>query len=774
MKFLRGIITFVALALISQGLMSQTDTAKIDYDKTLKIAIDLSRQLRYDDARLLADRILQDIPGYVDARLLKANVLAYQGFANEAREEYYKVFEYDNANKEAFLALIRLEVGQGKPEVGAELALKALEFHPDDIDLFLAFARANQLAGDYIDAKKGILAVLERDPSNAEAKDLYDRLKTTIPVSNNGVIFPGLVGPFDILSIEDVYIQAKGFAVNMQYFEARTLCNQILLYRPDFYPARILIAQTYAWGNEFETAREQLRMLNVEETGNKEGILCWIDVEKWARNYSQALYYCNLGIKLYRYDEEFYFKKAEVYEAAGNLFDAKMTLFGFLAGHPGNVRFTQQYQNLVDKTNLLEQEAKKPVRTDTVQYAVPLDTLLSEARQLAYDGEYERADEICKQVLRVQPKNFSAKLLLGNIAAWKGDYSKSLDILEPLIKESFDNKDLINSLIDTEIWYEDFDGAGIWVKYGLEIFPGDPDLMYRQAMVYQRNGNLEQANRTLKTLIDRYPKNKDYRNAYYSVKGPMKINGLSAELTYNKYTQPVNRSWNMYSLKYYNTNKFGTIIGALNTGWVGTDTTGFMQNSGVQFEVDAYPVFKKQKMYFHFNLGLSPTTIFARQRFGAQVYKEIVNGWELSGGFNYMRFRDLTDTTNVFIANAGISKYFGSTMISGGVILSPANGKVSQGYNLTFRQYLKTSEDWIQLTLGSGRFPDNPLYYLNDPNYDPTAMLRSVNVLLAANLRITQRLMGRVFAGYQYEEYRQTFFRNSPTINLALIYLFKD
>jgi YaiO family outer membrane protein len=774
MKYLRVIISLLVLVLSNQVLLSQTDTAKIDYDKTIKIAIDLTRQMRYDDARLLAQRILKDVPEYVDARLIVANTLAYQGFADEAREEYYRIFEYDNANKEAFLALIRLEIGQGKPEVGAELAMKALDFYSDDIDLLLSYARASQLAGDYIDAKKGILAVLEKDPENADARGLYDRLNTTIPVSNNGVIFPGLVGPFDILSIEELYIQAKGFAVNMQYFEARTLCNQILFFRPDFFPARILIAQTYAWGNDFEPARDQLKKINVEETGNRDGILCWIDVEKWARNYSQALYYCNLGIKFYRYDEEFYIKKSEVYEAAGNLFDAKMTLFGFLAGHPGNVRFTQQYQKLVDKSNILEIEAKKPVRTDTVQLAQPIDTLLAEARNLAYDGEYDSANEICMEVLRVQPKNFGAKLLLGNIAAWKGEYSKSLDILEPLIKESFDDRDLINSLIDTEIWYEDFDGAGIWVKYGLDIYPGDPDLLYRQAMVYQRNGNLDLANATLKKLIARYPKNKDYVKAYYAVKGPLKINGISAEFTYNKYTQPVNRSWNMYSLKYYNSNKIGTFIGAVNTGWVGTDTSGFMKNSGVQFEVDAYPVFKKQKTYFHLNLGLSPSTIFARQRVGIHVYKEITSGWELSAGFNYMRYRDLTDTTNVFIANLGVSKYFGSTMISGGFILSPANGKVSQGYNVTFRQYLRTAEDWIQLTLGTGRFPDNPLYYLNDPKYDSTAMLRSINVLFAANFRITPRFMGRVYAGYQNEEYRQTFFRNSPTINLAAIYLFKD
>jgi YaiO family outer membrane protein len=722
----------------------------------------------------MAERILKDIPDYVDARLLLANVLAYQGFADEAREEYYKIFEYDNGNKEAFLALVRLEIGQGKPEVGAGVALKALEFYPDDIDFFLAYARASQLAGNYIDAKKGILAVLERDPSNSEAKDFYSKLTATIPISNNGVIFPGLVGPFDILTTEELYLQAKGFAVNMQYFEARTLCNQILAFNPEFYPARILIAQTYAWGNEFETAREHLRLVRVEETGNREGILCWIDVEKWARNYSKALEYCNLGIKFYRYEEEFYIKKAEVYEAAGNLFDAKMILFGYLAGHPGNVRFTQLYQKLVDKSNLLELEAKKPVRIDTLQLGEPIDTLIAQAQSLAYDGEYEAADAICKQILKVQPNNFSAKLLLGNMAAWKGNYAQALEIMEPLIKESFDNKDLINSLIDTEMWYEDYDGALIWLKYGLEIYPGDPDLQYRKAMVYQRSGNLDLANKTLKTLIERYPKNKEYVKAYYTVKGPLKINGISAEFTYNKYTMPVNRSWNMYSLKYYNSNKFGTLIGAVNTGWVGTDTSGFMKNPGVQFEVDAYPILTKQKAYFHLNLGLSPSSIFARQRFGAQVYKEITNGWEVSAGFNYMRFRDLTDTIHVVIANLGVSKYFGSTMISGGMILSPVNGKFSQGYNITLRQYLKTAEDWLQLTVGTGRFPDNPLYYLNDPTYDSTAMLRSVNVLFAANYRIAPRFMARIYAGYQYEEYRQTFFRNSPTINLAAIYLFKD
>ncbi len=773
---IRPILFFVILVLVcSNNAVSQTDSVKFDYDKAVRVAQDLARSRQYDDARMVCNRILRDKPDNIDARLILSNVFSWQGYYKEAREELLKIFDYKNNDKSAFLALIKLNIDESKPESGIVIAETALEFHPDDPEIILAYARACQLSGKFLEAKKGLMVLLEADPDNTDAKELYYSMRNAIPLSNEGKIVPGITGPFDIAKIDDVFQRGVNFAANHQYDEARKQCQEILFYRPDYKPARVLIAQTYAWENNFNDAKSELEKLQVELTGYRDGILGWIDVEKWSENYTSAIRYCNLGLNFYPHDEDILIKKAEVYEAAGNLYEAKRTLFSYLTAHPDNIRFTQAYNRLMTLAGKMETESKRKLfELDTLLAPVPLDTLVAEASRIAQDGDFAKAKDICMDVLRIQPDNFSAKLLLGNILGWEQRYAEAVAVLEPLLKVAFDSKDIINSLIDVEMWAENYDNAETWVTYGLKIYPGDPDLTFKKGVLYQRSGEITKASETFGALLAANPGNKEYLRAFYSAKGPLHINGVSAEYTHSQYKLPVVQNWNMFSLKYYKSTKAASMIGTINTGFIGNDTAKFMQDAGLQFEFDIYPIFPKQKRYFHLNVGLSPSAIFARQRFGANIYNELGAGWELSGGINYMRFRNAADTSNVIMFNAGIAKYYKSFMGSFNLILSPINQKLSQGYQVSIRKYFFTPEDWIQVSLGTGMFPDNPLYYLNDPNYNPSQMLSSLNIIVAARYRLSERWIGRIYAGYSREEYRQSFFRTSPILNLALIYLFKD
>lgn len=772
---LSRIIVLWAIVLGLPGLaLAQTDSVRFDYDKAIKVAQNLAVNRQFADARLLAERVIHDRPDYIDARIILGNSYYWEGYAALAREEYYKVFQYDNGNKLAFQALITLEIGEGRPERAAEIAKMALDFHPDDQEIWMSYARASQLSANFLEAKRALLTILEKDPSNQEARSRYANLMKEIPVSTEGNIVPGIQGPYDIREVDTVMVQAWNFAANEMIDEARSLCNQVLSRIPDYIPARLLIAETHAWNNEFEQARAELRKIRAEENGHRETLLAWVRTETWAKNYNTAIQYCNIGLKFYPTDEEFLLKKAQVYEAAENYFEAKRTLFTYLAANPGDIRFRQKYVRLVDKQNQQIAKSLKPVFLDTTMLPKGIEDMLYDARQLAYSDDFDGAKSVCYQVLQVVPDYFGALLLLGNILSWEGKFEESVQIMAPLIKVAFDSKDLIQSLADSEMWAENFDEASRWIRYGLDIYPGEPELLYRQAMVYQRTGDVTLAAETLGALVARIPDNKVYRQAYYSVRGPLQINGMSAEYTFNRYKLPIVQSWNMFGVKYYLSDKRGTLIGSLNTGFYRTDTTAVVNKPGIQFELDAFPVFPNKKSYLHINLGLSPSSIFARQKLGLHGFYEFRKDWEISGGFNYMNYRDSTDTVKVFIADAAISHYFKNYMASGGISFAPANGKLAQGYALTLRRFLKTPEDWIQISVGTGLYPDNPLNYLYDPTYLPNQALKNYYVLFAGRYWFTQKLIGRIYAGYQYEEYRQTLFRNTLTLNLALIFLFKD
>lgn len=763
-----GLLFFLFMC---RPLTGQEDTVLFNYDLALKVAHELAWDGKYEEARMLCTRILRDKPEYIDARLLNGKVLAWQNQFEEARREFYNIFDYDNGNLNALLALADLEIWAGKPETAAQVAMTGLDNYPDNLELLVKHARASQLSGDFAGSKKSVYRVLQLDPTNEEARKIYNEIRTSVPVSTEGLVLPGISGPYEIVNVDTLYSQAQRCALNQEYGEARRLTNQILLYRPDYIAARVLNAQTYAWGNEFESARRELEPVKVEETGNREGILTWIDVEKWDRNYSKALNYCNLGLRFFPGDEDFLLRKAEVYNLSGETLQAKKILFTYLSAHPNNTKFLQAYNALGDVNQPTGLPARQRVSDEAKAQSAASDSLYKIAREEAFGGNFLAARLKCQQILQTEPDNFDTKFLMGNIYAWEQNFDQARIIYDELIAKVFDSYDLILAMTNLEMWAQNYNTALSRIQYGLEIFPDDPELIFKRAIAYQKSGRMDLANKDLGKLMQLDPTNPVYQNAFYSPREPLLINGVSLEYTLNRYDKPVSRSFNMISGRYYRSNNSGTYIGSINAGYLASDTNQFMQNAGLQFEFDAYPIVPSRKQYFHLNYAFSPSSLFARHKFGVHAFADIGQSWELSGGFDYMIYRGTRDSSNVFIADIGLTKYFRDVMAGLVISLSPNTGKIAQGYTFTFRKFFNTPYDWIQFSVGTGIYPDNPLNYFSDPDYIPNQLLRSYNVLFAVRYKFAEKWIGRVYAGFQYEEYKVKTFRDITNLNLAVIYL---
>ena len=538
----------------------------------------------------------------------------------------------------------------------------------------------------------------------------------------------------------------------------------------------MLAAQTYAWGNDFDNARNELRQINIEETGYRDGILTWIDVEKWDERYAEALRYCHLGQRFYPNDNAFLLREAEVLELTGKVFEAKRVIYQELLTDPNNLQLINAYNHLrsMSSDQLIEHLSLKDSKQDLA--LIDADNLLLQARDLAGQGDFITARRIVQQILEADPDHVEARLLMGNTYAWNQEFDQARAWLEDLKYDAFDNYDLIVALANLEAWDQNFGEALNHIAYGLEIYPNDLDLSLKKSQIQQNMGDIGQSNATIGDLLQQDPNNPELRRAYYSQKGPQAITGISGEYSHNRYNVPLVRRWNMYSLKYYKTVDLGTFIGSINTGYVSTGNTPFMSGGGVQFQVDAYPVFPMSKRYFHFSYAISPSPVFARHRLGAHIYQELRNSWEVFGGFNYAHYKNATDTLNVLMFDAGVTKYFGNNMLTLAAQFAPNNTtgvtKLAQGYSATLRHYLKTAHDWVQVSVGSGVSPDNPLWYINDPSWNPGQMLNAYSVVLAYRKLLNDRWIGRVYGGYIYEEYLQSRFRNVYTFNIGLIYLF--
>lgn len=737
----------------------------------LLLANNWARDSKYEVARLLSHRILQDYPDFTEVYLFIGNTYAWENRLDTARLFFYKVFEFDNGNLEAFNQLITMELWEGDADGAIDIANMALNHNPNNHDVLLKKARALIMLGDFINAKKILFFILSEDRYNNTARELYRNIIKGVPkeitIKDNTVL---IVQPVD-----SIFKKAQNLAWNSEFVDAIDIIELIIEAQPDFLPAQVLLAQTYAWQNEFAHARSIINSVINADHYCREGIITAIDIEYWDGDYDEAITQLDsLGLKYFPEDRDFLFKKAEILGAQGQYFQAKDIIYQMLKENPSDYRAVQYYNELKGDSFRGENNFWPDIQIDSRKRGMDNETWLKEARELAYDQRYYEAQAICIRVLDVYPEDFDAQFLMGTTMAWMGRYDESRSWYERLLSTAFDSYSLIGAIVDMETWDHNYAGALERVNYGLQIYPNDKEYLIKKVAVYQGAGEIELANTTLDQLISTYPDDKEIRKSYYNLKGLIRLNAVGAGYTLNTYALPARRTWQMYSARYYHSNDIGTFVGTVNTGYVSSDTSVFSIRGGYQFEIDAYPIFAAQKRYFHFNLGFSPSPVFARYRFGAHIYQDLVPTWELTAGVNYNYFRNVVDTANVLIFQAGVNKYWSGFMGSFSVTLAPTPLKLSQGYTLLGRKYFNRPDNWIQLAISAGVYPENPVFYLNDITITPLGLLNSYTVYAAARYMFSDRWIGQLYLGYQRQEYMMNFLRNSWTVNLSLIYLLKE
>jgi len=120
--------------------------------------------------------------------------------------------------------------------------------------------------------------------------------------------------------------RAKQLAFDGNREEARKICYQILEKNPAYFDARILIGRTYAWQKDYPQGRKELQQVLEEDFDNRDAIFAIIDLEKWARDYSKALFYCDYGQSFFPNDEKFLIQKIQLLQQDGQESKALQTI----------------------------------------------------------------------------------------------------------------------------------------------------------------------------------------------------------------------------------------------------------------------------------------------------------------------------------------------------------------------------------------------------------------------------------------------------------------
>ena len=171
-------------------------------------------------------------------------------------------------------------------------------------------------------------------------------------------------------------------------------------------------------------------------------------------------------------------------------------------------------------------------------------------------------------------------------------------------------------------------------------------------------------------------------------------NEVSVGTEYYYFDWPINNEWNIFSLDYKRSTKYGPVIGRVSYADRGI-------SDGVQIEVESYPKLSK-KVYSYFNLGYSPNEgVFPSLRGGAGVYYSPFRSWEIEGGARVLHF-----DKSVVIGVFGLSKYHGNYLFNARSFISGRDGSLSQSYFLSARKYFGEKNNYVMLQIGTGTSPD--------------------------------------------------------------------
>jgi len=327
---------------------------------------------------------------------------------------------------------------------------------------------------------------------------------------------------------------------------------------------------------------------------------------------------------------------------------------------------------------------------------INVDSLYYEARDLYKTKTYEDALVKTNQALIIAPNYVDIRILQIRIEQQtkrveKASYDityllKSNDsvLVKPLaIKHfyNFKNKERLASYIEnTNAFFEnniDFKLA----KTEALLLVDERKLAKEELSIIMKLQRNDKQNYTFHLLLKRLSKNQI---------------GINHETLSFLKEYPTQRTWNTTSIEYLH--YFG-----LSAATARVTYSDRVVKKGVLYEIESYPVLSK-KWYGHVNFSVSSQSDFF-QNYGSKIslYHTLNKGIEIEAGFRYLNF----DEDSFFTSIGGLSLYKGNYYINLRAFIGPKiDSKFIQNYQLNTRYYLKNSEDYVFIKLGTGIAPD--------------------------------------------------------------------
>ena len=290
------------------ALLTAKAQQKPDADALFLKARDAQWAERWAEARKICRELLSYYPDYYDATILMGRTYAFELKTDSARMVISPLLDVEPDNYDVLTLLTNNEIWGGRYGKAMEFIDLALGYYPSDEDFIFKKANTYYSQNDNTNAIKILCELLVINPDHIEGNDL---LNTILPPKK---------------FLDEIYARADEEANAGNWKLARLYCRQILADDPDHFNTNLLMAQTFAFENKFDSARFICTKLYDLYPKRYDLMDLMVNIEIWNRKYRAALPHVEQALDTWPNDENFLFKKAKIQYLAKDYQDALTTL----------------------------------------------------------------------------------------------------------------------------------------------------------------------------------------------------------------------------------------------------------------------------------------------------------------------------------------------------------------------------------------------------------------------------------------------------------------
>jgi len=474
-----------------------------------------------------------------------------------------------------------------------------------------------------------------------------------------------------------LFIKARDAAFSEQYAEARKICRELLSHYRDYYDATILLGRTYAWELKTDSARMVIHPLLDVEPDNYEVLTLLVDNEIWGGRYGKALEFIDYAMGFFPSDEEFLFKKANSYYAQKDNINTIKVLYELLTLHPDHIKGNELLNTILPPKRFF-------------------DELYARADEEANAGNWKLARTYCRHILENDPDHFEASLLMAHTFAFENKFDSARIISAKLHNVNQKNYDLLDLMVNIEIWNRKYKAGLLQVEQALAAWPDDENFLFKKAKIQYLSKDYQDAMKTLDELLEINPDHEEGNALKKDILENHRYRDyVFVEDYYEFFKEPLMSRKLITSTGVSKWTKYGTYIAKINMG-----NELPYESMAFQYELEAYQQLLPTN-YLYLDYAWSQNSFFPEHRGAIEFFQRLPKGFEASLGIRYLYW-----TSPRWIYTGSVSWLHNKNYLAFRPFFFNDNSQWINSYNLIYRYYFSEKEDFMYALAGYGNYSD--------------------------------------------------------------------